>query len=72
MKTTMADQGPGMPAQLHPTAIVDSDAKLADGVQVGPYAIDGPNVTVGEGTVIGPHVLIERNTRIGRDCFIAN
>ncbi len=72
MKTTMADHGPGTPPEVHPAAIVDSDATLADGVQVGPYAIIGPNVTIGEGTVIGPHVLVEKDTRIGRDCFIAN
>jgi UDP-N-acetylglucosamine acyltransferase len=68
---TMAGPGPDAPTQVHPTAIVDPDAELGEGVQVGPYAIIGPNVRIGAGTVVGPHAYIERDTRIGRDCFIA-
>ncbi|OWK38530.1 acyl-ACP--UDP-N-acetylglucosamine O-acyltransferase [Fimbriiglobus ruber] len=41
---------------VHPTAIVSSEARLAEDVAVGPFAlIDGP-VVVGAGSVIGPHV----------------
>lgn len=68
----VADRGPEAAPRIHPSAIVDPGAQLADGVRVGPYAIIGPNVTIGEGTVVGPRAFIERNTRIGRDCFIAN
>ena len=32
---------------LHPTAIVDAGAELADGVEVGPYAVIGPHVEIG-------------------------
>ena len=50
---------------LHPTAIIDSRAKLDGSVSVGPYAvIDGP-VEIGPGCVIGPHVHITGHTRIG-------
>jgi UDP-N-acetylglucosamine acyltransferase len=52
---------------IHPTAIVAPEAKLADGVTVGPYSIVGPQVTLGERTWIGPHVTIEGRVRIGRD-----
>jgi UDP-N-acetylglucosamine acyltransferase len=68
---TMAGQGPEAPPQVHPTAIVDPDVELGDGVQVGPYAIIGPNVKIGASTIVGPHAYIEKDTRIGRDCFIA-
>jgi UDP-N-acetylglucosamine acyltransferase len=57
--------------RVHPTAVVDPDAELGVGVEVGPYAIVGPGVSVGDGTQIGPHVLVERNTRLGEDCRIA-
>lgn len=57
---------------IHPTAIVDPDASLGEGVTVGPFAIVGPGVTIGDGTEIGPRVLVERDTTIGEDCFIAN
>ncbi|WP_374482908.1 acyl-ACP--UDP-N-acetylglucosamine O-acyltransferase [Zoogloea sp.] len=52
---------------IHPTAIVHPGARLAEGVQVGPYSIIGEHVEIGEGTSIGPHVVIEGHTRIGRD-----
>lgn len=52
---------------IHPTAIIDSAASLADDVQVGPYSVIGPEVTIGAGTVIGPHVVLRGPTAIGRD-----
>ena len=52
---------------IHPTAIVDREARLADGVSVGAYSIVGRDVTIGERTRIGPHVVIEGRVRIGRD-----
>jgi UDP-N-acetylglucosamine acyltransferase len=58
--------------EVHPTAIVDADAELGDGVVVGPWAFIGPGVTVGAGTEIGPRVLIEKDTVLGEDCFVAN
>lgn len=48
-------------------ALVDPQARLAPGVQVGPFSIIGPDVEIGEGTVIGPHVVIQGPSRIGRD-----
>jgi UDP-N-acetylglucosamine acyltransferase len=54
-------------ASIHPTAIVDPMAELADSVVVGPYAIIGAQVRVGEGTTIGAHCTIEGPTTIGRD-----
>ena len=57
--------------QVHSTAIVDSGARLAKDVVVGPYSIIGPGVSVGSGTVIGSHVLLERDTTVGEQCQIA-
>ena len=52
---------------IHPQAVVDPGAELADGVQVGPFSVIGPGVNIDAGTVVGPHVVIEGPTRIGRD-----
>jgi UDP-N-acetylglucosamine acyltransferase len=52
---------------IHPSAIVQTGARLAAGVSVGPYSIIGDGVTVGDGTWIGPHVVVEGRTRIGRN-----
>jgi UDP-N-acetylglucosamine acyltransferase len=53
-------------AQIHPTAIVDSSAKVADSAEVGPWCFIGPGVVIGEETLLGPHVRIEGPTTIGR------
>lgn len=53
-----------MPA-IHPTALVDRAAELADDVQVGPYTVVGAAVRIGAGTVVGPHVVIDGRTTIG-------
>ena len=53
--------------RIHSTAIVDPKARIADGVEIGPYSIVGPHVEIGPNTVIGPHVVIEGHTRIGAD-----
>ncbi len=54
-------------ARIHPTALVDPKAELADDVEVGPYAVIGPGVRVGAGTTVGAHAVIEGDTLIGRD-----
>jgi UDP-N-acetylglucosamine acyltransferase len=55
---------------IHPTAIVDPAARLADGVTVGPYSIIDGRVSIGPDTRIGPHVVIRDFTTIGSRCRI--
>ncbi|MHB1398940.1 MAG: acyl-ACP--UDP-N-acetylglucosamine O-acyltransferase [Trichloromonadaceae bacterium] len=52
---------------IHATAIVHPGAKIATGVEIGPYAVIGEHVCLGEGTTVGPHAVIEGWTEIGRD-----
>lgn len=47
------------------TAKIHPSAKIANGVQIGPYSVIGPHVEIGEGTWIGPHVVINGPTKIG-------
>ena len=56
--------------KIHPTAIIASDAQLAEGVEVGPYSIIGADVKIGENTIIGPHTVIDNYTHIGEGCHI--
>jgi UDP-N-acetylglucosamine acyltransferase len=53
-----------MPA-IHPSALVDPAAELADDVEVGPFSVVGARVRIGPGTVIGPHVVVDGRTTIG-------
>ena len=48
-------------------AVIDSSAKLADNVSIGPFAIIGADVEIAAGTSVGPHTVIKGPTRIGRD-----
>lgn len=48
-------------------AVVDASAEVAEGVEIGPFSVIGPEVSVDAGTWIGPHVVISGPTRIGRD-----
>jgi UDP-N-acetylglucosamine acyltransferase len=57
-------------AQIHPTAIVDRRAELADDVTVGAYSIIKAGVTIGPGTEVLEGCHIHGNTTIGRKCRI--
>ncbi|MCP3686796.1 MAG: acyl-ACP--UDP-N-acetylglucosamine O-acyltransferase [Gammaproteobacteria bacterium] len=50
---------------IHPTAIIDPGARLAENVCVGAYSIVGADVEVGRDTEIGSHVVLKGPTRIG-------
>lgn len=56
--------------KIHPTALIDKKAKLADDIEVGPYAIIGPDVVIGRSVKIGSHVVISGNTEIGDNCSV--
>ncbi len=55
--------------KIHRTAVVASDAKLADGVKIGPYCIIGNGVKLGKNTQLITHVIIEE-TEMGKDCVV--
>src|SRR5258708_10961824 len=52
---------------IHPTAIVDSQARIADSAEVGPYCIVGADVEIGERTRLMAHVYVEGVAIIGDD-----
>ncbi|WP_247996570.1 acyltransferase [Brucella tritici] len=51
--------------RIHPTAIIDPAAKLADDVKVGAFSIIYGNVEIGESTEIGSHCEIGIKTPLG-------
>jgi len=54
-----------MGTDIHPTAVVSSKAKIADGVCIGPFSIIEEGVEIGRDTVIDSHVVIGGHTVIG-------
>jgi len=59
-----------MPILIHPTAIVDPRAELAEDVEIGPYAIVEGDVSIARGTKVHHHVFIGTGARIGERCQI--
>jgi len=53
--------------QIHPTAIVDPNATLGEGVVVGPFCTVGGEVTLGDRCKLGPGAHIFGHSRLGSD-----
>jgi UDP-N-acetylglucosamine acyltransferase len=56
--------------QIHPTAIVEPGAKLADTVVIGPFCHIGGDVEMEAGVVVHAHAVIAGRTSVGADTRI--
>src|ERR1700723_2704263 len=52
---------------IHPTAIVDPAARIAQSAEIGPYCIVGAEVEVGARTRLMANIFVEGVTSIGED-----
>jgi len=52
---------------VHPTALIDSRAKVPASCKIGAYSVIGPDVELGENCRVWSHVAIEGPTKIGAD-----
>jgi UDP-N-acetylglucosamine acyltransferase len=50
---------------IHPTALVDPGARLADGVEIGPWCVVGPGVVLQEDVRLVSHVVVQQDTTVG-------
>ena len=55
---------------IHPTAIVDPEARIGESVSIGPYCTVGSGVTLGDGCVLASHVVLDGDTEIGPNCRV--
>jgi UDP-3-O-[3-hydroxymyristoyl] glucosamine N-acyltransferase len=58
------------PAGVHETAVVASDARLGEGVSVGPFAIVGRGAVIGDRVVIHAHAVLGPGVEVGADSVI--
>jgi len=58
--------------RIHPTALVDPDAKLGTGVEIGPFSVVGTWAVIGDKTIVQSHVVIEGEVVIGNSNFIGH
>lgn len=68
--TKMLDRGQGFAAGIHPSAVVDPDATLGEGVSVGPLAVISAGAVIGAGSVIGPQCFIGCNVTLGQGAYL--
>ncbi len=59
-----------MAAIIHPTAVVEKGAELAEDVSVGAFAYIGARARIGQSTVIHHHAAVEGNTSVGVECEV--
>ena len=55
---------------IHPSAIIESGAKIGEGVSIGPYCWIGSNVELANGVELKTHVVIAGRTRIGPNTHV--
>lgn len=57
-------------AEIHPMAVVEDGARIAQGVKIGPFSIVGSDVTLAENVTIKPHAVVTGWTEIGAGCTV--
>lgn len=57
---------------IHPTAIVSSDARIGEGVEIGPWSLVGPRCELGAGCVLGARVTLEHRVIVGEATCIGH
>ncbi len=53
--------------EIHPSAVVDPNAQIADDVKIGPFCVVGPNVKIGAGTELISQCSVLGRTTIGKN-----
>ncbi len=57
--------------EIHPTSCVSSRARIADGVQIGPFCVVEDDVEIGPGCCLEHHVVVKSGTSLGCDNYVA-
>ena len=52
---------------IHPSSIIDPNAKISKDVVIGPYCVIGSDVELGSNTKLHSHININGNTKIGKN-----
>jgi UDP-N-acetylglucosamine acyltransferase len=52
---------------IHPTAVIDSRARLGADCAIGPYCVIGPDVTLGDRCRLHSHVVLDGHTVLGEE-----
>ena len=59
-----------VPPGVHPSAVVDGSAEIAEGCAIGAGAVIGPRVRLAGGVVLHPCVVLMEDVEVGPDCVL--
>ncbi|MBK5928756.1 UDP-3-O-(3-hydroxymyristoyl)glucosamine N-acyltransferase [Rhodobaculum claviforme] len=68
--TRLMDPWHPMAPGVHPSAVIDPSATLAEDVSVGPFVVIGAHASIGAGSRIQAHASIGDGATLGPDCLI--
>jgi len=54
-----------MTTNVHPSAVVESGARLGEGCTIGPFVYIGPEVSLGDRCAVGPHCVLHGKLTLG-------
>lgn len=63
-------QGAAQPSGIHPSAVVDPSAHVAEDAWVGPLCVIEAGASIGPGTVLHSRVTVGRDCRLGARCIV--
>jgi UDP-3-O-[3-hydroxymyristoyl] glucosamine N-acyltransferase len=66
----LVDQSRPRKKGIHPSAVIETTAKIGSEVFIGPFAYIGENSIIGDGCSVYPNVYIGDNTVIGNNCTV--
>ena len=55
---------------IHASSVIHPNAKLGNGVHIGPFCVVGEHVTLGDGVTLHSHVVVEGRTSVGENTQI--
>ena len=59
-----------MPRDIHPSAVVDPEARLGENIRIGPFCVVGPEVSLGEEVELVSHVSVAGRTSVGEGTVV--
>jgi UDP-3-O-[3-hydroxymyristoyl] glucosamine N-acyltransferase len=68
--SAMMDPGQGYASGIHPSAIIDPTAQIANNTSVGPLTVISANARIGANSVIGPQCFIGQDAVLGDNAIL--
>lgn len=58
------------PKKIHPSAVVDPSAEIAEGVEIRAHVVIEKNVRIGRGSILYPGVFVGQGAQLGDECVL--